>query len=339
MAGSWRTSSLRYLLLALAILGLLYLSLALGALPTPLLFPLKLLFSPSPSREEFLIFYDLRMNRTLLAFACGGSIAASGLVLQTLFRNPIASPDLIGVSAGSGLGIVVALLMADLEPSPGFSLSALAGAILGATVTLALLATLAPFLSTLMLLIGGLLLSMFLGALTQLFLTWIRPESLQLFYLWSQGGFTRLTLKETVPVSLVLGASLLPLLRLSRSLDALLLGEEYARSMGVVLPRLRLLLFLNLGILIGVGTLAAGPLGFLGVAIPHGARAFARTHRHLPLLLVTFGMGGALAVAADLMSRFSRGGVSFPVNALLGLVGIPAIALILYRSSRREGWS
>lgn len=321
------------LILVLLLAGIAYLSLTFGAISTPMSLPLAILVGKEILPELRALFYELRLPRMLLALLGGGSLAVCGLALQTLLRNPLASPDLLGISAGSSLGIVVSLLIADLDLTASFNLPGIAGAVAGALLSLGVLLMLAPLLSTLTLLLSGLFLSLFLGALSQLFLTWVRPESLELFYLWSQGSFTRLSLTPT----LMAGAILLPftflLFTFHRSLDALLMGEEYARSLGVSLPKVRTGVLFCLGTLIGITTLATGPLGFIGVAVPHGARGLLRSHRHGPLFLASFLLGGTLALCADLFSRIVSEGFTYPVNALFALVGIPVIVLLLYRQS------
>jgi iron complex transport system permease protein len=319
----------------LLILILLYLSLSFGAVQTPPDLALRGIFHRgSLSAEERTILDQLRLPRTLLALLCGGGLGVSGLILQTFFRNPLASPDLLGISSASGFGVAVSLLMREVEGSTHLTLPALGGAIAGALLVLTLLLLLAPLLSTLTLLVGGLLLSLFFGALTQLLLAWVHPESLQLFYLWSQGGFTRLSLEETLLVAGILLPPLGSLLFLSSKLDALLLGEEYAVSLGLSLTLMRVILILLLGVIIAVITLAVGPLAFLGVAVPHGARGILRTNHHAPLLLCSFLLGGGISLSADLLIRLTSPSISYPLNALFALLGIPVVAFLLLRQSR-----
>lgn len=316
------------------LLILLYLSLSFGAVRTSPDLALRGIFHRGTlSAEERTILDQLRLPRTLLALLCGGGLGMSGLILQTFFRNPLASPDLLGISSASGFGVAVSLLMRE-EGSTQLTLPALAGAIAGALLVLTLLLLLAPLLSTLTLLISGLLLSFFFGALTQLLLAWVRPESLQLFYLWSQGGFTRLSLEDTLLVAGVLLPPLGFLLFLSPKLDALLLGEEYAESLGLSLTLMRVILVLLLGVIIAVITLAVGPLAFLGVAVPHGARGILRTNLHAPLLLFSFLLGGGVSLSADLLIRLTSPSISYPLNALFALLGIPVVAFLLLRQSR-----
>ncbi len=293
------------------------------------------------SPEEAVILTELRLPRGCTAWLGGASLGVAGLLMQTWFRNPMGGPFILGTSAGASLGVALVLL--------GFPLGGLS--FVGSTSSL-LGASFAGALGGLLVILWGsrkirgntgiLLLGLMLGYLANAGVTVLLHFGsiyrLRSYLSWSFGTFGGVT-PEDLPLfvlfcSFFLGLSLL----LGKSLNALLLGETYAASLGLSLHRTRLAVFLCTAGLAGGVTAFCGPVAFLGVAVPHLCRGVFQTWDHRILLPACLLGGGALGMGADLLTRLGPRGTLLPLNAVTALLGVPVVLWVLfrYRYSREE---
>ena len=285
----------------------------------------------SPDRAEPFhakILWELRFPRALAAVLAGASLSVSGLCLQTVFRNPLCGPYVLGISSGASLGVALALLA-------GFGFGAfgvLGAASLGAVlVTQVVLLLASRFRNASVLLVAGLLVGYFTSALVNVLVSGADAESLQAYVSWSMGGFTRLTL-PAVPGFIVASAVGLGLVLVSmRYLNVVRMGDDFARGLGVAVRRSRILVLLGSSILAGATTAYCGPVAFIGIAVPHLAFMVFRTTNHRVLLPGVSLCGAFLALLAGLFP------VSIPLNAVLSIVGVPVILYVLLKGSNRGG--
>ncbi|MGB9746263.1 MAG: FecCD family ABC transporter permease [Bacteroidales bacterium] len=281
------------------------------------------------------ILTEFRIPRVVTALVAGASLSVSGLMMQTLFRNPLAGPYVLGISSGSALG--VALLTMGF---PGYVLSGsipgqlnlFLAAFFGATAVMGIMLLLSLRLRDVftMLIIGMLLGSAF-SAIIGIMQYLSNESALKVFVIWtmgSLGGVTSEQIKILLPV-FILGVILV--IGAIKPLNALLLGEQEAKNLGINIIGSRVLLLVATGILTGLITGYCGPIGFIGVAVPHIARWFFRTGNHRVLVPAVMLSGASVLVCSDLISQLPGKGIILPVNAVTALIGIPVIVWVIIR--------
>lgn len=291
-----------------------------------------------------LLVLESRLPRALTAALAGAALAVSGLLMQTFFRNPVAGPYLLGVSAGASLGVALVVLSAG----GGLVSGALAGGLplrvlaagLGASAMLGVMALLALRVRDLAtLLIIGLMLASFLSAVVGVLQYFAAPDALRDFVHWTFGSLDH---TRGPALTWLAGASLLGIglaAALGPSLDVLGLGEDYARSMGVAVVPLRLLVVGVTALLAGTVTAFCGPVAFIGIAVPHAARGLLGPSSHRWLVPASALAGAGLLVACDLASRLPGLQATLPVNAVTSLIGAPAVVAIVWRQRRLVAFS
>lgn len=295
------------------------------------LFVANILVGTTASADRFVIL-SLRLPAAVAALVAGASLAGGGLVMQTLFRNPLADPSILGVSAGAGLGAAVALLVFG-----SFAMAA-GTAFAGALAVIALLTSASRWLrGTTGLLIVGVMISFIISSLTSLLSFFATAEGVRSYIIWGLGDFggvvgTRLAVLA-VGSLVVLAAAPLAI----RALDALLLGDDYARSLGVDTRRWRTMLLVAVGWITALTTAVCGPIAFLGLAVPHMARLIMKTDTHRTLLPATLLMGSTTALACLFVTRLPAAlGLThsiLPLGAITPLIGAPVVIYILIKTS------
>lgn len=276
---------------------------------------------------------DLRLPRALTAVIAGAALAAAGLLMQTLFGNPLAGPYILGVSGGAMLGVGGLLLtgMAAGFTAGGFGLSA--AAIVGATAVLLLVLWVSYRVeSSVSLLITGMMFGSIAGALVSVMQTLADPDSLKLFVVWSLGSLGSVGWAEMPLLCGAGGAGLLCAFLLSKPLNGMLLGENYARGLGISVSRTRVLTVLTTGLLAGGVTAFCGPIAFVGVAVPHIARGLYRTSDHRIILPASALIGANLLLLCDFAAnRFTY---PLPISTMSSLFGAPIIIRIILKGRR-----
>lgn len=280
---------------------------------------------------------EVRLPQMVTAVLSGAALGVSGLVMQTVFSNPLADPSLLGVNSGASLGVALALLLFGggintyLGAFGGFSFM-VAAAFLGALAVIFLLTFCAGVLrGRLALLVAGVMLSFVITSLISLLSFLATAQGVRSFVVWGMGDFSGVTL-ERLPfyaVSLIIG--LLALLAMSRPLNALLLGEEYAANLGIRVRRTRTLLLVLIGLLTAVVTAFCGPISFIGLAVPHISRILYRRADHRLLLPYTMVWGANVALAALFLSRLPGEGAILPLSAITPLLGVPIVFYVLLK--------
>jgi len=290
------------------------------------------------------IILDFRLPRILTALLAGAALGTAGLLMQTVFRNPLADPFVLGVNSGASLG--VALVLLALAPV-GISLTEGLGASgqlliifassAGAAATLFVVLLLSRRVDVMSVLIIGLMISYTVGAIVSILMFFSMAERLQSFINWSFGDYGNVSWSHLRLFAPAILSGIIVSILFIKPLDALLLGESYAQSIGTNTKRCRLLVLLAASILAGTVTGFCGPIGFLGIAAPHLSRYLCRTSSHRVLIPASILIGALLSLGSDFVSRGPGLDVVLPLNAITALVGAPVIiaALVKQRNMKR----
>ncbi len=317
-------------------------NLSLGSIYIPLPETFKYLIGSEVSNDPWqLIISNFRFPKALTALLIGGALGISGLQMQTLFRNPLAGPFVLGISSGSGLGVAVFIFVGFyfggfMEFSGiGRSWMLVVSAGLGSFLVLIIISVIANRIKeSTTLLIIGLMFGAAASSIISILQFFSQAENIQAYVIWSFGSLGSLSWQELsifIPIIII---GLTGAVLLSKPLNSLLLGENYARSIGLNLKKARLLIILNTSILAGTVTAFCGPIAFFGIALPHLTRMIFNTvdHKLLTPLIIIF--GGILMLILDLISQLPGLESTLPINAITSLFGAPFVIYLLLRSRK-----
>jgi iron complex transport system permease protein len=304
---------------------------------------LKALFTDSESNLSTIIL-KFRVPKAATAMLVGVALSLSGLQMQTIFRNPMAGPDVLGLSSGASLGVAFVILGFSGSLSPD-SLRGLGNWILvaaawtGAGAVMILIMYLSSKVKDIMtILILGIMLSAGISALVTIMQYFSNETMLKAYVIWTMGSLGNLTGSQlnVLLISVVFGVILS--VASSKMLNALLLGENYARSIGLNVKFARIVIFACTSILAGSVTAFCGPIGFIGIAVPHIVRILFRTSDHKILIPGTIITGGAVMLGADIISQLPGSENVLPVNAVTSLIGIPVVIWVIFRNRKFSGF-
>ncbi len=315
-------------------------SLAAGSVSIPMDNVVRVLTGGQADRDTWrTIVLAFRLPKALTALLAGAALGIAGLQMQTLFRNPLADPFVLGVSSGASLGVALMVLGTTAASAAVFGRVARFGdvglvtaASLGAAGVFALIMAIARRVQSMVtLLVLGLMIGYATSAAVSLLIYFSAPEQIAAFTAWSFGSFGGVTwqqLRVFLPVCVVVLAGSLTV---SKPLNALLLGENYARSMGLNVRAARWWVTASASVLAGAVTAFCGPVGFIGVAVPHLCRALFRTSDHRILTPAVMLMGAILAILFDLIAQMPGAGFTLPLNVVASFIGAPLIVWIIVR--------
>lgn len=289
-----------------------------------------------------IIIRQARVPMIITAALAGAALSVSGLLLQTTFNNPLAGPSILGVSAGAGLGVAVVMLATGgsvgtiLGTAMGSYVTTLVGAVVGAGVVLAVLIFFSAIVrSSTMLLIIGILVSYLASSIISLLNSVASEEGIHSYVTWGFGNFSGVTVDQMPVYAVCIIASLIAAMLMVKPLNALLLGTRYAENLGVNTHRTRNTLLIITGVLTAVVTAFCGPIGFLGLVVPHVARFMTATSNHARLIPTTILAGACVALMCTLISVNGAHGV-IPINAITPIIGVPIIIYIIIREKIRN---
>ncbi len=283
------------------------------------------------------IVLEARLPQSVTAMLCGMALSVAGLMLQTLFNNPLAGPEVLGINSGAGLGVaVVMLLLQGVFTAGSLSLGGyvaiLAGAFLGALLIIAVILFLSVWVrSNIFLLIAGMAVSYLTSSVISLLNYFSTAEGVHSYLIWGMGNFGGVSIEQLPFFSAVLVAGLLASLLMIKPLNALLLGDAYAANLGIRTKSARTILLLLTGLLTAVVTAYCGPIAFIGLAVPHFARLFLRSNNHIYLLPATILVGGTVALLCNLLCQLPGESGLIPLGAITPLIGAPVILYIVIR--------
>jgi iron complex transport system permease protein len=328
------------IMLLVALLGIFTVSLMVGSVRIPFDQIVTVLLGGEAERTSWTnIVLKFRLPKAITAALAGAALGVSGLMMQTFFRNPLAGPFVLGISSGASLGVALVVLSTG---SVGLTLLAgvgltgdllLAGAAaLGASATLLVIVAVANRVqSSMTLLILGLMLGYLVSAVVSLLLYFSIPERIQAYISWTFGSFSGVTWEQMPILAVGVVIGLLLALSLTKSLNALLLGEGYARSLGMNVRRTRLAVVIATALLAGTVTAFCGPIGFIGIAVPHLCRSLFNTSDHRMLVPGTILMGAIVALAASLLAEVPGANLVLPLNAITAMIGAPVVIGVILR--------
>lgn len=333
-----------FVILGVGILLLFALNLLSGSVQIPLTDVVGILFTPNTSSEInptwSYIILETRLPQTLTALLCGGALAVTGLMLQTAFHNPLAGPDVFGINSGAGLGVAIVMLwLGGSVTTEMFSVSGFVAVLLAAFIGAMLVTGLIFFFSTLvrnnvMLLIIGIMVGYVSSSAIELLNFFSTEEGVKSYAVWGMGDFGGVSMQNMPVFASITVVGLLLAILLIKPLNALLLGEEYAESLGINTRRTRNLLLIITGILIAITTAFCGPISFIGLATPHIARLILGTQNHTRLLPATILCGSAIALLCNILCNLPGDGGIIPLNAVTPLIGAPVIIYVLVKTKR-----
>ena len=330
--------------LVIALVVVFFLSLVLGSVSIPISQTIKFLIGQQIENVGWQsILFNFRLPKALTSLLVGSALGISGLQMQTFFRNPIAGPFILGISSGAGLGVALVIFL-------GFSFGIYFGipdlardwllvtsAALGSFVVLSIVGLASIRVkSSVSLLIIGLMFASTISAVVSIMQFFSQAENIQAYVIWSFGSLGSLSwneLKVLIPV-VVLGCGLSFVL--SKQLNALLLGENYAASMGMNLKTTRLLIIANTSLLAGSVTAFCGPIAFIGLAIPHLARMLFNTSNHLLLTPLVILLGGTAMLIFDIIAQLPGSDAVLPINAVTSLLGAPFVIWLVLRRNNLQ---
>lgn len=328
-----------------ATVGLVFLlSLALGSTSIPLRRVIMALIGTSPDEDtSVIVVTTIRLPRSVTAMLAGASLGVAGLQMQTLFRNPLADPFALGISSGASLGVALVVLGSGYGAAAAFGTAMgmrgdaliTVAAIIGAALVLGLVLVVSSRIANpTTVLILGLMFGYAVSAIVTVLVGASQPERLQQWAQWGFGSFSGVTWQRLRLFGPLTFFGVLIASATTKQLNALLLGESYARSMGLAVRRARLLTMLGASVLGAVVTAFCGPISFLGIAVPHLCRGLLGTSDHRALVPAVVLMGSAVALVAQIVSLLPGSAGVLPLNAVTSLMGAPIVVAVLLRSRR-----
>jgi iron complex transport system permease protein len=334
----------KFIILVASIIVLLIVNLLIGTVKIPIVDVCRILGGGGDNEIWTNIIFSSRLPQALTAIVAGAGLAVSGLQMQTVFRNPLAGPSVLGISNGSALGVAFVVLLSGRLGGVALSRLGYLGdaamsvaAIIGALAVLLLVMWVAQKVKgNVTLLIIGVMIGYLANAIIGV-LKFLSPEDdVKAFVVWGLGSFSRVSGDEMV-LFIVLMCILLPLaFLLVKPLNLMLLGDNYAANLGLNIKRARMLIIISSGVLVAIVTAYCGPIMFIGLAVPHLARAIFRTSDHRLLMPATALCGAALALLCNLIARMPGFEGALPVNSVTALVGAPVIAMVIFRRRKHD---
>lgn len=326
-------STTLFIVLSLLLVVLFILDLLVGSVHIPLRDIFAAMFSGDVAPSTRLIVLDIRLIKAIVAILTGMALSVSGLQMQTLFRNPLAGPYVLGISSGASLGVALFILgmpLLGIATNSTISSIGTAGAAwLGSALILAFVASVSTRIKDIMvILILGMMISSGVSAVVQILQYLSNEEALKSFVIWTMGSLGDVTTNQ---LHLMLPAVLMGLIlsiAVIKPLNLLLLGEQYARTMGLNVRRSRYLIFLSTTLLAGTVTAFCGPIGFVGLAIPHIARMLFCNADHRVLLPASALCGAVTLLICDIISKW----LTLPINTITALLGIPVVIWVVIRN-------
>lgn len=331
---------MRMVLLTAIMLMLIVLNIFFGAISIPIADTFAILSGRGDADEAIrYIILESRIPQSITALTAGASLAGAGLMLQTLFRNPLAGPSILGITSGSSLGVALVLLAGGgffyLDGGAlGGEMAITTAALAGSFAVIGILLVLSRRLrNNLSLLIAGMMVGYLASAMVSLLSSAASAKGVQSYVMWGMGTFSGVTSAMLPWFAVTCIAGLIIAILLTKPLNLLLLGDNYAANLGVNIKRVRFWLLVSTGILSAAVTAFCGPIGFIGLAMPHIARLIYRTDDHRLLMPATLLCGSILALGCNLLSVAPEGFV-IPINALTPIAGIPVVLYVILRKNR-----
>jgi iron complex transport system permease protein len=330
-----------FILLSVLLIVLFVLNISLGSVAIPFEDIINTLIGNTTAKESWqTIVLSFRLPKAITAILVGSGLSVAGLLMQTLFRNPLAGPFVLGISSGASLGVALLILGSSLFG--GFFLansisswSLPIASSLGAFLVLsAVIIAANKVRNTMSILIIGLMFGSFTSAIISILAYFSEAQEIQLFLFWSFGSLGNLSWNELVVFIIIYSFGMLATLAIIKPLNSLLLGENYAKSLGVNVKKNRNIILIITCILTGVITAFAGPIAFIGLAVPHVARMIFTTSNHKILIPAVLLLGAIIMLICDAIAQLPTSEFTLPINAITSLFGAPIVIWLLIRKKK-----
>lgn len=329
-------------MLGIALTAVFLVNISLGAVKIPLYYVLQSLTGGEVSKTSWqYIIINYRLPKAITAVLTGMGLSIGGLMMQTLFRNPLAGPDVLGLNSGAGLGVAFVILASGMLPntlsvlfiSPyGVALAAILGSF---TVLITVLTVARRIRDTMSILIVGLMFSSFAGAIVGVLTYFSTAEHLQKYTFWGLGSLGNLSWDTIILLTVIIAVGIALAAFTIKPLDALLLGERYAQSLGINFKRIQFIIIIATSLLTGCITAFAGPIVFVGLVVPHIAKLIFKTGSHKILFCATLFTGALLMLLCDILTQLPGTSFVLPINAITSIIGAPVVVALVMR--KRKG--
>ena len=333
--------SIVFSLMFFFLLLLFFLDLFLGSSKIPVKQIFNVLIGLDTGKEEWqMIVMNFRLPKAFTAILVGVALSLSGLLMQTIFRNPLAGPYVLGISSGSGLGVAIVVMGFSSILNFGHmsyltNWTIVIASWIGAASVLFLILLVSYRIKDIMtILILGLMYSSAASALISILQYFSSETMLKSYVIWTLGSLSNVTIKQLLVLTPGVLIGVILAVSSIKWLDALLLGENYARSMGMKISRVRILVFVATTLMAGSVTAFCGPIGFIGIAVPQLVRLLFKTAEHKILIPGSILMGGIVMLLSDIVSQLPGSQMNLPINSITALIGIPVVIWIVIRNKR-----
>lgn len=325
-----------WILLPALLSGLFLINISLGSVQIPLADTLKVLIGGRPSNPVWAdIIFDFRLTKAFTCVLAGGALSLGGLLMQTLFRNSLAGPDVLGLSSGASLAVALVLMagsgIALFSKSFTLALAASTGC---AGIFLIVVAIASRIRDNVSLLIIGLMIGAATASIVSVLQFVSRAEDQQYYLVWTFGSISNLNWTEILILALAVSVGAVMALISIKPLNAWLLGDNYATSLGINLKTARLIIIVGTSILTGAVTAFCGPIAFVGLAVPHLARLVIDTSNHKILIPAVLLTGGVVLLFCDILCRLPGNDFVLPINAITALLGAPVVIWVIMRNKK-----
>ncbi|HRJ28932.1 MAG TPA: iron ABC transporter permease [Cyclobacteriaceae bacterium] len=326
-----------WLILSVLLVLLFLINVSLGSVQIPLMDTVSILFGGIPENPVWKdILIDFRLTKALTCVFAGGALALGGLLMQTLFRNPLAGPDVLGLSSGASLAVAILVMAATFMPPllhGPFSI-AIAASLGSALIFIVVLVVANRIKDNTSLLLIGLMIGAATSSLVSVLQFTSRSEDQHYFLVWTFGSMGGLNWQEIYLLGVVFLFGMTLSLLLSKALNAWLLGDNYAQALGIRIQRARTLIIICTSVLAGSVTAFCGPIAFVGLAVPHLARLVINTTNHKILVPGTVLTGAAVMLLCDTVAQLPGSSLVLPINAITSLIGAPVVIWVIVRSKK-----
>ena len=330
-----------FILLAIVLLLLFILNISLGSVSIPIKDILNILFTNNTSKESWqIIIINFRLPKALTAVLVGSGLSVAGLLMQTLFRNPLAGPFVLGISSGASLGVALLILGSSLfggyfltNSFSNWSLP-IASSLGAFLVLFAVIIAANKIRNTMSILIIGLMFGSLTSAIISVLSYFSEAAQIQQFIFWSFGSLGNLSWPELSIFFIIYIIGIIATIAIVKPLNSFLLGENYAKSLGINIKRNRNIILLITSLLTGVITAFAGPIAFVGLAVPHVARMLFTTSNHKILIPAVLIIGAIVMLICDTIAQLPTSEFTLPINAITSLFGAPIVIWLLVRKKK-----
>lgn len=336
--GSKRRYGLAFAMLGIALWVLILLNICIGSVTVPFSELVSILINPREGDVSTDILWKIRLPRLLAGVFLGGALALSGFLLQTFFNNPIAGPYVLGISHGAKLAVaLIMVFVMGTSYKPVSSATLILAAFVGAMISMGFILLISQKVQQASLLIvGGVMIGYICSAITDFIVTFAEDASIVNLHNWSRGSFSGISWEDVELMAVVVMLTSLGVFFLSKPIAAYQLGESYAQNMGVNIKTFRLLLVLLSSVLAACVTAFAGPISFVGIAVPHLAKALMKTSKPLVIIPACFLVGAIFCLGCDLIARTAFSPLELGISSVTALFGAPVVIFIMIRRRMRD---